>query len=116
MRRLAPLVLVLGLLAAGFALASRQVSLRGDIADFLPAAQTDEAAFLLRELREGAGTRLLLQSSIYDAFLDRLVPAVDAQGKDKDGKAVALPHAPQALRQPFTRLAIAAQPRPHQQG
>ena len=60
MRRLAPLMLVLGLLAAGFALASRQVSLRGDIADFLPAAQTDEAAFLLRELREGAGTRLLL--------------------------------------------------------
>ncbi|MGB3319893.1 MAG: aldehyde dehydrogenase family protein [Sphingopyxis granuli] len=33
-----------------------------------------------------AGTRLLLQSSIYDAFLDRLVPAVDAlRYGDQDG-------------------------------
>lgn len=58
--RLAPLLAVLGLLAASFALVLRQVSLRGDIADFLPAAQSREAAFLLRELREGAATTLLI--------------------------------------------------------
>jgi predicted exporter len=60
MRRHAPLLLALLLAAAAFALALRQVPLRADIADFLPAAQGEEAAFLLRELREGAGTRLLL--------------------------------------------------------
>ncbi|MBR0677933.1 MMPL family transporter, partial [Roseomonas alkaliterrae] len=60
MRRHAPLLLALLLAAAAFALALRHVPLRADIADFLPAAQGEEAAFLLRELREGAGTRLLL--------------------------------------------------------
>lgn len=58
--RLAPLLAALGLLAAGFALVLRHVSLRADIADFLPAAQSREAAFLLRELREGAATTLLI--------------------------------------------------------
>uniref|UniRef100_UPI0018DFB166 MMPL family transporter n=1 Tax=Neoroseomonas rubea TaxID=2748666 RepID=UPI0018DFB166 len=60
MRRIVPLLLALALLAAGFAAASRLVTLRGDIADFLPAPATAEAAFLLGELRSGAATTLLI--------------------------------------------------------
>jgi predicted exporter len=60
MRRFWRLFLAVALLAAGFPLLLRQVPLRADIADFLPAAQTEEAAFLLRELRSGAATTLLL--------------------------------------------------------
>lgn len=60
MRRIVPLLLALALLAAGFAAASRLVTLRGDIADFLPAPATPEAAFLLDELRAGAATTLLI--------------------------------------------------------
>jgi predicted exporter len=50
----------IALLAAAFALLLRHVELRSDITDFLPAATTDEAAFLLQELRTGAATRLLI--------------------------------------------------------
>ncbi len=60
MRRLAALLLALGALAGAFALAMRLVEVRSDITDFLPAPKTDQAAFLLRELHEGAATTLLL--------------------------------------------------------
>lgn len=60
MRRHARLLLALLLAAATFALVLRHVPLRADIADFLPVPQTEETAFLLRELRGGAGTRLLI--------------------------------------------------------
>ncbi|BDG70573.1 MMPL family transporter [Roseomonas fluvialis] len=50
----------IALLAAAFPLLLRHVELRSDITDFLPAATTDEAAFLLQELRMGAATRLLI--------------------------------------------------------
>lgn len=78
MRRHAPLLLALLLAAAAFALALRHVPLRADIADFLPAAQGEEAAFLLRELREGAGTRLLLAGieGVPEAELARLSRAM----------------------------------------
>jgi len=60
MRRFARLFLALAVLAAAFPLLLRHVELRSDITDFLPAAGTEEAAFLLRELRSGAATRLLV--------------------------------------------------------
>lgn len=50
----------IALLAAAFPLLLRHVELRSDITDFLPAATTQEAAFLLQELRSGAATRLLI--------------------------------------------------------
>ncbi|MBR0652883.1 MMPL family transporter [Roseomonas terrae] len=55
-----PLLLALAVLSAAFPLALREVTLRSDIADFLPQSRTPEAAFLLRELRDGAATRLLI--------------------------------------------------------
>lgn len=60
MRRFAPLFAALAVLALAFPLLLRTVELRGDIADFLPAPKTEEAAFLLRELRSGAATTLLI--------------------------------------------------------
>ena len=60
MRRFARLFVVLALLAAAFPLLLRHVELRSDITDFLPAATSEEAAFLLQELRSGAATRLLI--------------------------------------------------------
>ncbi len=50
----------IALLAAAFPLLLRHVELRSDITDFLPAATTQEATFLLQELRSGAATRLLI--------------------------------------------------------
>lgn len=58
--RFLPLLLALAVLSAAFPLVLRQVTLRSDISDFLPDSRTPEAAFLLRELREGAATRLLI--------------------------------------------------------
>ncbi|MEO3471394.1 MMPL family transporter [Roseomonas sp. CAU 1739] len=58
--RFLPLLLALAVLSAAFPLALRTVTLRSDIADFLPDSRSPEAAFLLRELREGAATRLLI--------------------------------------------------------
>ena len=60
MRRFLRLFAALALLALAFPLLLRTVDLRGDIADFLPAPDSEEAAFLLRELRSGAGTTLIL--------------------------------------------------------
>ncbi|WP_305800031.1 MMPL family transporter, partial [Roseomonas sp. CECT 9278] len=60
MMRFLRLAVALALLAAAFPLLLRHVELRSDITDFLPAATTEEAAFLLRELRAGAATRLLV--------------------------------------------------------
>lgn len=60
MTRYLRLFLALAVLAAAFALLLRQIDLRSDITDFLPAAQSEEAAFLLRELRSGAATTLLI--------------------------------------------------------
>lgn len=60
MRRFARLFLALAVLAAAFPLLLRHVELRSDITDFLPAASSEEAAFLLQELRSGAATRLLI--------------------------------------------------------
>jgi predicted exporter len=60
MRRFLRLFVALALLAAAFPLLLRHVELRSDITDFLPEAQTEEAAFLLRELRSGAASRLLV--------------------------------------------------------
>lgn len=60
MRRFARLFLALAVLASAFPLLLRHVELRSDITDFLPAATTEESAFLLRELRTGAATRLLI--------------------------------------------------------
>lgn len=60
MRRLAALLGSLLVLAGAFALALRFVELRGDIADFLPAPRSAEAAFLLQELRSGTATTLLI--------------------------------------------------------
>ncbi|MBP0444793.1 MMPL family transporter [Roseomonas sp. SSH11] len=53
-------LLALGVLALLGALLFRSVEIRTDMADFLPPAETPEAAFLLAELREGAATTLLL--------------------------------------------------------
>ncbi|MBR0672098.1 MMPL family transporter [Neoroseomonas soli] len=58
--RYAALFAALAVLALAFPLLLRQVSLRGDIADFLPAPKTEESAFLLEELRSGAATTLLI--------------------------------------------------------
>ena len=58
--RFLPLLLALAVLSAAFPLVLRQVTLRSDIADFLPESRSPEAAFLLHELREGAATRLLI--------------------------------------------------------
>lgn len=58
--RFLPLLLVLAVLGAAFPLVLRQVTIRSDIADFLPEARSPAAAFLLHELREGAATRLLI--------------------------------------------------------
>jgi predicted exporter len=58
--RFLPLLLALAVLSAAFPLVLRTVTLRSDIADFLPQSRSPEAAFLLRELREGAATRLLI--------------------------------------------------------
>lgn len=60
MRRLAALFATLALLAGTLALTLRLVEIRGDIADFLPAPRSAEAAFLLQELRGGTATTLLL--------------------------------------------------------
>jgi len=60
MRRFLRLFAALALLVLAFPLLLRTVDLRGDIADFLPAPDSEEAAFLLRELRSGAGTTLIL--------------------------------------------------------
>ncbi|WP_137127147.1 MMPL family transporter [Roseomonas sp. HF4] len=60
MRRLAALLGTLALLAGALALTLRLVEIRGDIADFLPAPQSAEGAFLLQELRGGTATTLLL--------------------------------------------------------
>jgi predicted exporter len=58
--RVLPLLLTLAVLSAAFALVLRHVTLRSDIADFLPDSRAPAAAFLLHELREGAATRLLI--------------------------------------------------------
>ncbi len=58
--RFLPLLLALAILGAAFPLVLRHVELRSDISDFLPDTKSREAAFLLRELREGAATRLLI--------------------------------------------------------
>lgn len=47
-------------LALALTLLLRTVEIRGDIVDFLPAPETPEAAFLMRELRGGAAATLLL--------------------------------------------------------
>lgn len=60
MRRFAALFAALAVLALAFPLLLRQVELRSDIADFLPPPKTEEAALLLRELRSGAATTLLI--------------------------------------------------------
>jgi len=54
------LAAVLAALALATALLLKTVPLRGDISEFLPPARTPEAAFLLRELRSGTATTLLL--------------------------------------------------------
>ena len=58
--RFLPLLVVLAALGAAFPLVLRHVELRSDISDFLPDTRSPEALFLLRELREGAATRLLI--------------------------------------------------------
>lgn len=58
--RFLPLLVVLAMLGAAFPLVLRHVELRSDISDFLPDTRSPEATFLLRELREGAATRLLI--------------------------------------------------------
>ena len=60
MRRYLRLFAALALLALAFPLLLRTVDLRGDIADFLPAPASEEAAFLLHELRSGAATTLII--------------------------------------------------------
>ncbi|WP_198373235.1 MMPL family transporter, partial [Roseomonas rosulenta] len=60
MKRFARLFIALAVLAGAFPLVLRHVELRSDITDFLPAATSEEAAFLLQELRSGAATRLLI--------------------------------------------------------
>lgn len=60
MRRFLPLFLLLAVLGAAFPLVLRHVTLTTDITDFLPDTQSPEARLLLRELREGAATRLLI--------------------------------------------------------
>ncbi|MBB5694259.1 MMPL family transporter [Muricoccus pecuniae] len=54
-----PLLALLALALLGLLL-FRLIEIRTDMADFLPPAETPEAAFLLGELREGAATTLLL--------------------------------------------------------
>jgi predicted exporter len=58
--RFLPLLVVLAMLGTAFPLVLRHVELRSDIGDFLPETRSPEAQFLLRELREGAATRLLI--------------------------------------------------------
>ncbi|MBW6401918.1 MMPL family transporter [Roseomonas sp. HJA6] len=60
MRRFLPLLLALAVLAAAFPLVLRHVTITTDITDFLPDSRSPEATLLLRELREGAATRLLI--------------------------------------------------------
>ena len=60
MRRFIPLLLILAVLSAAFPLVLRVVTLTTDITDFLPDTRSPEATLLLRELREGAATRLLI--------------------------------------------------------
>lgn len=77
MRRLAALLAVLAALAGAFALVLRAVPVRGDIADFLPAPRSAEAAFLLDELRGGAATTLLV-AGIEGAPAEELARMSDA--------------------------------------
>lgn len=84
--RFLPLLVVLAMLGAAFPVVLRHVELRSDISDFLPDTRSPEAMFLLRELREGAATRLLIAGieGAPAAELARLsravVTALDASG------------------------------------
>lgn len=60
LRRLLPPLLVLAALSAATAGLLRAVGLQSDMTQFLPPARGEAAAFLLRELRSGAATTLLL--------------------------------------------------------
>jgi predicted exporter len=60
LRRFLPLVLTLALLGAANAALLRTVGIRADMTEFLPPPRNEASAFLLRELRTGAATTLLL--------------------------------------------------------
>jgi len=59
-RRAGPILAALAAVAGFAALVFSRVEMRSDMADFLPAGQTDAARFMLRELRSGTATGLIL--------------------------------------------------------
>ncbi len=60
LRRAGPILAALAAVAGFAALVFSRVEMRSDMADFLPAGQTDAARFMLRELRSGTATGLIL--------------------------------------------------------
>jgi predicted exporter len=87
MRRFLRLFAALALLATAFPLLLRHVELRSDITDFLPAAQTEEAAFLLRELRSGAASRLLV-AGVEGASAEQLARISRSMAERLGGNAI----------------------------
>jgi len=59
-RRAGPILAALAAVAAFAALVFSQMDMRSDMADFLPAGQTEAARFMLQELRSGTATGLIL--------------------------------------------------------
>jgi len=100
-RRAGPILAALAAVAAFAALVFSQMDMRSDMADFLPAGQTEAARFMLQELRSGTATGLILVG-IEDApppDLARISAGV-AAALDRSGLFTIVSNSQQALDGP----------------